>query len=97
MSKTRGGGPGTSVRNGVQGTLDAPFAKAASSRPSNHMKAPFDHAPSAGGIPVKMYDDLGGMSSKTPSQVAPSQQGGKREGTKEYPYGGGSMRDGRSK
>jgi hypothetical protein len=53
-----------------------------------------------GGIPTKFYDGLSGsMGTRTPApgQVAPSQQGGKRVGTKEYPFGGGNMRDGREK
>ena len=94
---SHGGGAGSAKRSGVEGTMAAPFSKAVNSRPSNHMKGPFDQAPAGGGIPVTMYD---GMASKagtrmpSPGQNAPSSQGGKRPGTKSYPFGGGGMKDG---
>lgn len=87
------GGPGTYTKGGVNCTMDAPF-QTKGGMPSNGMKAPFDGGTS--GIPVKMYDNLGGMASGAPNQVAPSAQGQKRGGTKEYPQGGGGMRDGKS-
>ncbi len=92
------GGPGSYSKNGVNCTMDAPFAKAAGGRVSaggamNQNKAPFDRPKSmgVGGIAEVFYDD---MSSKpatrtpAPGQTAPSQQGNKRPGTKEYPFGG---------
>lgn len=107
MPVKRGGGPGTYETNGVRCTMDAPFPKAAGQKSGvgggidGRNKAPFDKPQSMGngGIPTKFFD---GMSSKAatrtpaPGQVAPSQQGGKREGTEEYPYGG-KMSDGRKR
>lgn len=96
MATGKGGGPGTADRNGVRGTFDAPFGKAASQREgvgggkydSNY--APFDKAHnSAGGMPEKFFDGMQTqMASRThapepgsPFQ-APSAQGPTRPGTK---------------
>lgn len=94
MAKKHSGGPGTYTDNGVVCTMDAPFSKGKDQRPSNKMKAPFDSGHSD--TPTTVYANLESSGSKMPGQVAPSQQGNKRTGTKEYPYGGGSMRDGKS-
>lgn len=87
------GGPGTNSAGGVNSTMDAPF-KTKGGMPSNKMGGEWGGGTS--GIPTKVYDSLGGMASGAPGQVAPSEQGQKRGGTKEYPQGGGSMRDGKS-
>jgi len=104
MASNKGGGPGTYTNGGVRCTMDPPFAKASKSGAGGTMdrnKAPFDkpHDTGGGGIPLVFYDDMKGTPNSTPApgQVAPSQQGGKRVGTKEYPFGGGNMRDGKSK
>lgn len=96
MAKKHSGGPGTYTQGGVNCTMDAPFGSASPSMPSNHMKGQFGQAPAASKIPVKMYESQGKTGSVGAGSVAPSQQGNKRTGTKEYPYGGGSMRDGKS-
>lgn len=97
------GGPGTYSRNGVNCTMDPPFAKATSQKSGSggtmgHNKAPFDKPQSMGngGIPTVFYDDMSSKSAartQAPGQTAPSSQGQKRPGTKEYPYGG-KTRDG---
>lgn len=93
--KSHSGGPGSYTQNGVNCTMDAPFKAGLRAGDSNKMGAPFDGG--TNGIPTRVYDNLGGRATgKPPGQVGPSQQGGKREGTKEYPMGGGSMRDGKS-
>ena len=65
MATGKGGGPGTADRNGVRGTFDAPFGKAASELhgvgggkyDSNY--APFDKPHnSSGGMPEKFFDGM---------------------------------------
>lgn len=95
MATGKGGGPGTADRNGVRGTFDAPFGKAAAGNgvgggkyDSNY--APFDKAhDSAGGMKEKFFDGMSTqMASRTetpnPSSAftAPSAQGPTRPGTK---------------
>lgn len=96
MATSKGGGPGTADRNGVRGTFDAPFGKAASQREGvgggkyDANYAPFDKRhDSSGGIPEKFYDGMNTqMASRTstpnPSSAftAPSAQGPTRPGTK---------------
>src|SRR5262245_5288214 len=93
MAKKHSGGPGTYSSGGVNCTMDPPF-KTKGGMPSNKMDGQWGGGTS--GIPTKVYDSLGGMSAGAPNQTAPSQQGQKRSGTREYPQGGGSMRDGKS-
>lgn len=97
------GGPGTYMQNSVNCTMDAPFAKAMNQKSGSggtmdRNKAPFDkpHDTGGGGIPLVFYDDMSssvGTRAPAPGQTAPSQQGNKRPGTKEYPFGG-KTRDG---
>lgn len=96
MSDSKGGGPGTANRNGVRGTFDAPFGKAAGEKHGvgggmyDKNYAPFDKAhDAAGGIPEKFYDGMQTqMASRTstpePSSAftAPSSQGPNRPGSK---------------
>ena len=96
MAKAHSGGPGTYNSGQVNCTMDPPF-KAAKNQPAgNHLPKPFDGGASSAPFNQRVTDNIGG-SRQSPSQVAPSQQGQKREGTKEYPYGGGGMRDGKAK
>lgn len=95
-SGDRGGGAGTADRNGVRGTFDAPFGKAASSTHGvggglyDANKAPFDKPhDAAGGIQEKFFDGMSTqMAQRTatpnPSSAftAPSAQGPTRPGTK---------------
>ncbi len=65
-----GGGPGTHDAGGVRGTLDAPFGKGRSRGDQGAMNAPFDQKrtgganaeDNGGGMPEKIYDQLGGPS-----------------------------------
>jgi len=94
MAKTA---PGTYTKGGVNCTMDAPFGKTPSASKGNGMKAPFNQARSGGEPNVTMYrNPTGTPGGANAGTVAPSQQGQKRTGTKEYPQGGGSMRDGKS-
>ena len=60
----RGGGPGSQTKNGVVGTMAAPFSKSASARTGSaagidgRNKAPFDKPQSMGGgsIPTRFFD-----------------------------------------
>lgn len=61
MADSRGGGKGTAVRHGVQGTLDAPFSKAAGAARSSGPSAntgPFNKPQDTGGggIPTQFFD-----------------------------------------
>lgn len=97
MAKSKTGGPGTYSEGGVVCTMDSPF-KTKGGMPSSSMGGDWSGGSrGAGAIPTRVTDNLGGMASGAPNQVAPSQQGQKRDGTREYPQGGGGMRDGRSK
>lgn len=95
MAKAHSGGPGTYTSGQVNCTMDPPFKDAKRQPEGTRLKSPFDGGASSAPFNQRVSDSLGGRQS--PSQVAPSQQGQKREGTKEYPYGGGGMRDGKAK
>lgn len=91
MAKERGGGPGTSTRGGVRGTMDPPFSQGKAKGSQTHMSGPFDQARSGGdnGLPTRVTDSLGGRK-KGPSPgfaaSAPSSQGPNRPGTVQNKY-----------
>ena len=96
MAKKHSGGPGTYTSGDVNCTMDPPF-KTKGGQPSSSMGGQWgESSRGAGAIPTRVTDTLGGMASSAPNQTAPSQQGQKRTGTREYPQGGGGMRDGKS-
>lgn len=72
----RGAGPGSYSKNGVNCTMNAPFAKAGSGRQgsagANH--APFDKPQSlgGGGIPMKFFDTSMPMKKATTSNAGAS-------------------------
>jgi hypothetical protein len=60
--KSHAAGPGTAVRGGVHGTLDAPFKGGTSKGSQKNLSGTFDAARSGGdnGLPTRVTDPTGG-------------------------------------